>query len=675
MLLFIVVCFLFQIFSKSAIAITFRDQSSTIELINGSTYKQSNVTANKITGTFKLSSDSSLTTDNPLYFENGIYSENGQELILTGTLDSSQTYSIRLLGSASARSLFDTSLRARIYVSGSGNRIEGRPGFLTPDAIQLADASASLVLGTEGIYDQTLVLNNGSIVLDNDFKLGQGVVFGGSGTVNLGGNNLIFGSTESLWTGTIQWINANNIDMAGDVRLTGQWIFSGDGTVLGGNNVLDLSSTGSIRIKADSRLELNNLIINGLGTGTIFFDDNTSILSFKNCVINLDSNYSVTSGLWSVDGPMKVVVNDNYLRFASSSQLAVGFDAALEYDTLRSNDNKNVIVIGSSNPIADCGLIRNVTVLPGADFNYTGNITLSAGLGVTPLRYLNILSDAVIDGAGFAIQFARQPGTPILLSEAGVSTTFQNVALKDFPVTTTDSRLRDGSRLTFGHMATVELGDSATLTSTWYFSGTTVLNGKGNILTLGSDGNIVLRPGASILFDNIILNNIHGYNISCMDDTATVTFGSVILQQDADYSFTRGALYVRDSLDLIGSATFRYASQRVSTIANNGILRVNNDTTFLYAPSIADKTLLQFADTKATLELKGGTLATTTTGMQLTVGTLHISTAGILKNFGALSNSEAIIIGDGNPAHDLTLKINAAVELNPQSGILLFMQN
>ncbi|NDD55420.1 hypothetical protein EBZ39_16420, partial [bacterium] len=113
-------------------AITFRDQTSTIQLINGSSYKQSHFSANKIAGTFKISPDSSLTVDNPIYFDNGIYSENGSELILTGTLDASLTYSIRLNGDAIARSLFDSPFYTRVFVAGSNNRIEGRPQFLTP---------------------------------------------------------------------------------------------------------------------------------------------------------------------------------------------------------------------------------------------------------------------------------------------------------------------------------------------------------------------------------------------------------------------------------------------------------------------------------------------------------------------------------------------------------------
>ncbi len=655
-------------------AITFRDQSSTLSLINGASYKQVSASGNKITGTFKMAPGTILTTDNPLYFQDGIYSENGQELILTGTLDSSQTYSIRLNGSASARSLFDAPLRARVYVAGSNNRIEGRPGFLTPNAIQLADAATELIMATEGVFDQVLVLNGGNMVLNNDFKLGQGVALSGDGAITLGGNNIIFGATESVWTGTVNWINANNIDMAGDVRLTGEWIFSGNGTILGENNTLDLSSSGTIRIKANTTLELNNLTLNGLGTGTIFFDDNTGVLSFKNCILNLDRNYSVTSGLWSIDGPLRAVVSDKYLRFGSASQLSISSDADLEYDTLRFNDNRNVVVVGSSNPIADCGLIRNITSLPGSDFNYTGNASLSSHVGVTSLRKLNILTDSVINGAGFSIQFARLPGEPILLSAPNVSTTFQNVALKDFPITTTDARLREGSTLTLGHLTTVELGDSGTLTSTWYLSGSTVINGKGNILTLGTGGNIVLRPGASVLFDNIILDNIQGYNIRCMDDTATVSFGRVYLQQDADYTFSRGRMCICDELDLIGTATFRYASGQVSTIRANATLHVNTGTTFLYAPAVADKTLLQFEDSSAILDLHGGTLATTTTGMQLTKGTLHMSTGGVLKNFGALSSSEAIVIGDSNPAHDLTLSFDPGVILNLQSGMLHFLQ-
>jgi len=649
-------------------------QTSSIDLAEGATYIPGDHPFFGWNGTLRVPFDCSVDASGSMFFRDGIYAENGSDLLLTATLDATQTYSIRLNGACSLRAQVDAPTHLRAFVLGSNNRIEGRPQFLTPNAVQLANSDAELILGTEGIFGQSIIMNGGSLVLENDFSIGQSNVLSGTGSVTLNGNNFIFGANDSVWTSTLYWTNAKNIVLGGDARLTGQWAFSGDASVVGGNNVLDITRTGTIRIKANTTVELNNLTLNGLGTGTIVFDDSTGVLSLKNCVVKMDRSYTVTSGLWSVDAPTKVVTADKILYFASSDQLAVAEGASLDYDTLGNNDNKNIFIINSDNPLADSGLIRNVTTLPGADFNYTGNSTLSAGLVVTPLRRLFFLSDTVLDGAGFSIQFARNPGIPILLSSPDTHITFQNISLKDFPVTIADVRLRSGSTLTLGHQATVELGDSATLTSTWYCSGAAVIHGNGKVLTLGTGGNIVLRPGASLLFDNITLNDVHGYNICCMDDRCTVTFGNVLLVQDGDYSFTRGKIYVRDELDLTGSATFKYASQKTSTIGSFGKLLVDRGMTFKYAPPVADKTLIQFADNTAVLELHGGTLATTTTGMQLTKGTLLVSSASTLQNQGALSSSQAVIFGDGNPSHDMILDVQPGKVLDTQSGIVFFQQ-
>ena len=659
-------------FWSSVSAILFRDQSSTLRLTNGSSYYQAGSTA--VTGTFELAFGTSINSSSmPVYFNNGIYSENGADLILTGTLDTTQSYSLRLSGNGNAKSQFDSDFRVRARISGTGNTIQGRPKFLTANAISLAGTGSQLYLGTQGDFTSNILMNNGSVLLNSDLQLGEDIVFTGSGNVTLGGNNIFFGATATTWTSTLKWINADNINLGGQARMPGNWTFQGNGTIIGGNNILDISSTGTIRIKANSNIELNNLIIKGLGTGTIYCDDNTASLTLKNCVVNLDRSYTVTSGQWIVSSPSKVITGDNYLRFLASSRLSIGAGSSLEYDTLSANDNNNVVLL-DGNPVSDCGTIVFAQKLPLGPYRFTGNVTLDTDRIVTVLRNLQIIDNLTINGAQFSLNFARRPVSPIFTIAANKKVTFTKISLKNFPVDSGSISFASGSQLALGDQTTVELGDSATLTTTWQCVGSTVVYGNGKVLTLGTNGNIVLSPGASILFDNVTLNNVHGYNIKCMDDRCTVSFGTVLWQQDNNYSFTKGKFYVRDTLELLGSSTFNYATTQTSTIASLGELKVGNGMTFKYNPPAANKRQLFLTDTLSYLTLDSGCLSVTTTGMRLTKGTLHVAGIGVLRNYGALSQSQAIIIGDGNTENDLTVKLDPSAVLDVQSGILLFNQ-
>ena len=657
---------------SSVFAILFRDQSSSIELTNGSSYYQGY--SKPMTGTFKISFDSSINPYSvPLYFSNGIYSENGADLILTGTLDASQTYSLQLSGHGDAKSQFDANFRVRTLLSGPGNIIEGRPKFVSADAVALANSNAELYLGVQGDFTSSILLNNGSVFLNSDLQLGEGVVLTGSGNVSLKGNNIIFGATATTWTSTIHWIDAKNINMGGNTRLMGEWVFSGDGTVIGGNHTLDLSSTGTIHIRPNSTVEFDNVVIKGLGTGTIVFDDASSSLVLKNCVVSLDRSYTVTSGQLIIASPSKVITGNNYVRFSTHNQLLVNPGSSLEYDTLSANDNNNIVLL-DGNPVSDCGTIVFAQKLPLGPYRYTTDVQLDADTRITVLRDLEVVNPLTIDGAQFAYNFARNPSAPIFRLDDGAAVTFTNISLQNFPVDSGSVAYGADTKIIFGDQTTVELGNSATLTTTWHCVGQNFVYGNGKVLTLGRDGNIVLSPGASILFDNITLNNVHGYNIKCMDDRCTVTFGTVLWQQDNNYSFTCGKFYVRDTLDLLGTSTFRYATTQVSRIASLGEILVGRGMTFKYDPPVANQALLAFEDAQAVLKLDNSSLSVTTTGMQLTKGTLHVAGIGVLQNYGAQSNSEAITCGDGNPANDVTISIAPSAILDVQSGLLLFNQ-
>lgn len=679
--------FIFLLVHAGLQAIIFRSQGSSLELSSNATYSQCRTTANRMTGTVKRSFSSSFT-GRPIYFYNGIYSENGAELIMTGTYDNTQTYSIRLTGNASAQALSNDTFYSRVYVSGSGNTLEGYPEFTTPSAIQLANSSATLTSNIYGDLTTNLELNGGALVLGNNLNLGEGVVITSAtapGQITLGGNNLFVGAQSTTWTSTLLWTNAQSISFGGDVRMPSRWYFKGAGVIFGNNNVLDLSATGKIWIRRGGSLELNNLTVVGWGSGQFIFEDHTSTLSLFGVTLVMDSNVTLTRGRVYVNGPVKVITQDKLLAVNDLSKLTIVRDT-VHYDTLDYNDQNNISFADAAvnASYVQGGSIRKITSLKLGNFDIAGDTyrdlfrtaeavrTLDREFVVSPLRKLVFSSDVTVSGAGFHYQFARKPSVNILSIAAGVKAKFTNITLDNFP--TDYTTYGANSTITFGDLTQVNIRDSATITTTWYFEGTTILDGGNKILDFATNGNFVLRPGSSLFIDNVTLRDIHSYKIRCMDNRCTLSIGNVIWKQDGNFTLTNGRFDVVGLWDLKGSSTFQYSTNNTSTITSFGTMIIEDNMTFKYAPTVARKDLLRFSDVNARLWLNGGSLATTTTGMRLTVGTLYVTSQSYLKNQSAVSTSQGIFFGDLNTVNDLTLTIENGQQLTHESGRLIMQQ-
>src|SRR5207244_1655612 len=178
---------------------------------------------------------------------------------------------------------------------------------------------------------------------------------------------------------------------------------------------------------------------------------------------------------------------------------------------------------------------------------------------------------------GFYYLFSRQPSAPIVIINDNQAATFTNILLKDFPVAFTT--FGTNSYLTFGHLTTVEIGQSGILSNPWQFQGQTILNGQGKTIQFSGNGAIVLRPGSSILLDNITFQSLSGMKIRCLDSRCTVSIGNIIWKQTGDFTFTQGKIEVIGIWDLQGTSTFAYQSSGTRTINNFGMINLDNDIT------------------------------------------------------------------------------------------------
>jgi hypothetical protein len=172
------------------------------------------------------------------------------------------------------------------------------------------------------------------------------------------------------------------------------------------------------------------------------------------------------------------------------------------------------------------------------------------------------------------------------------------------------------------------------------------------------------------LFTNITINSVNNSKIRCLDSTGTISFENVAWIQDSDATFSQGRFDVlAGGLHMYGNGfKFSYKSSQTSTIRSNGTLILDQGLTLSYDSPTTSQTLLTFADSTGLLQLAGGTLRSTTTGLQLTKGNFQ----AVANSTIASEGSASITLGTGVAANDCVTTINPGVTLSLSGGILAY---
>jgi len=205
-------------------------------------------------------------------------------------------------------------------------------------------------------------------------------------------------------------------------------------------------------------------------------------------------------------------------------------------------------------------------------------------------------------------------------------------------------------------------------------SGETTIHGRGNTLILEPSATIIADSDATLLLKNITIKGINGKRIYGTDATSTISLENATWILDNDFTFATGTLSVLGAFTIAGTNdfTFSYESAAQSNIYEHGNLIIKDNITFSYAPSIADKTLINMTANTSKLTLKRATLHTTPIGMILTRGILLVTNNTTIINEGS-NNTEAVIFGDGiTQDNNLDVQIMPSANLNVGQGFLVY---
>ncbi|KKP35326.1 MAG: hypothetical protein UR26_C0006G0010 [candidate division TM6 bacterium GW2011_GWF2_32_72] len=198
------------------------------------------------------------------------------------------------------------------------------------------------------------------------------------------------------------------------------------------------------------------------------------------------------------------------------------------------------------------------------------------------------------------------------------------------------------------------LNSDISLQSAILFAGNSLLDGGGHCIDLQNEGAIAVGTNSTLTLKNIKIKNLNNLNnrIICAASTSIIKFQDVDLVFSDSLDFSVGKFTVDNDLKLTGSGKFIYSTNQISTINSYSSLILDSNVTFSYAPVSNSRDLLDFTDKTSILELNGGTLHSTTTGLRLTKGTLLVSNNSNLFAEGEVE-TESISLGNGTEAGNL----------------------
>lgn len=560
------------------------------------------------------------------------------------------------------------------FEQGTG-RVGGSALISAP--ITLRDSNVTVNVALTAGLNSNIILNGGTIVLDNDLEFVGDNSITGSGTIALNERKFSFGTTEFNFTNTVLWDMSSEVELSSRLNLSGMWTFSGNGILHGHGNILDLSNGGTLLVDSGSTLDLVNIVIKGVGSGAgegsiIFMDDNSTI-NMSNAVIQLASDYSTTIGGIYVNGPSELLMNNYTWTFDQNASLTVDgvtlWKDSLDKDTCGEiyfgSPEANYLTLLDSGTIKELGDGDALTMLPDW-VKSTSNSVISLddrfefvhGVGdliidnqtgsmlydiyISPHHQMSFTADVVLNGSTHFIHFSDSPDS-ILSVDANVSVTFENVVLKSLQ----EDRIQlgAGASIVFGDKCILEFTDQASLTRTWSFDGTVVVNGNNNPITFGVNGGFYGQANSILKIQNSSILGLQDNRISCEDATASVDIRNSNLILSGDYTFVQGSLDVYNDVVITGTedAAFVYQSSEQSTIHSYATLLVDRNITFSYAPSVALKDRLVFEDASSTLHLNSCTLFSSNVGMELTNGRLIIEDKVTIQNNATIQSQSLVI--------------------------------
>jgi hypothetical protein len=526
-------------------------------------------------------------------------------------------------------------------------------GMLSSNGTIINNGSLSCV-GT--LRMQSGSINNGdtaagTIVSSGTFQMDSGTLTNGQNStgnitlsdcnITLNGGNLQKGASTS--NVTIFGANLNGVAApisngvltlaSGTMTIPATRTFSlggGGGLLIQGSNLSisgNLNNSGAVFVNSTGTFINNNALTNNLSlvvakggsfTNNATFNNNGAFLDFNNAEVVVQPN---TIAIIPSGATIDTASNDKtYIRgnFRNLSSNSINVFGTMYTYSLMENGGATA---GTINVKPDGlfyllnGTVENnhadseINVETGGSFyNYYGTVDLTTG-GADSLN--------VSAGAKFHNVRGNDPGT-FTISAGG----------------------------NFSDSNKILLDQNLDIDYTWTITENAAINGFGKTITFGTNGKIFIETNAALLLQDVKLKNISANKIDFADNKSTLSIDNVVWNQDANFSLTRGKIYVSGDWVISGNGTeFSYETDWTSTVTLNSSIILDN-TTFKYNETTNN--LLYLEDKTSTIHLNHATLQAAQ-ALTLANGTLVVTGLGKLQGTAKLDlqNLDSINIYGG----------------------------
>ncbi len=539
--------------------------NSAIAVRNSSKFNVSSIfTANCLIKKDATATLSGSTVSSKIAFTKGVFdsdeTDNYASYIFSSTpaftLDGSRVYKA-----------IDNGTLLNLTVSGTGNKLYGAPLFSGNVTI---GSGADIAFGIRSKMNVNVALGSGTMKLENDLLFTDSKQMTGTGTMNLQNYKLKFGAKPLTFSSAITWQNASDIDLGGFTTLSSTWTFASDGVINGNGNVLDISSSGVLAIAAATTLRLTDLYLKGFGsTGDITFANaTTSILRLSNVVIEMTGSKTIASGQVIIDGPVTIITKSNTLTFSSSGVLTIN-GQTLQFDRLGNFSG------GISPTVAGANLVLNnsarIIEVNTVD-NTPGVVTVAAS---TTLPYDLFLSDdhtvsvtqtATLTGNGHIVTMADHANALITVS-ASRALTLSDIVLNGLQPA--HISLGSGASFSFGASSSVRLHKNITLSSTWSYSGDSILNGNGHVIDISSSGVLALAAGVTLRVSDAYIKGLGSTgDITFGSAASTLRLSNVVIEMTGSKTISSGNVIIDGPVTII-------TKSNTLTFDTSGVLTIN----------------------------------------------------------------------------------------------------
>ncbi len=499
-----------------------------------------------------------------------------------------------------------------------------------------------------------------------------------TGIIDLWGGSLtVTPSGMTLTKGTLRSFRLSTLDIKG--RAAGTTLTLGDGTAVNDAKLqIGVGAASQLNVK-NGKIAYNNYSPDN----RIAFDHELGILNFlNNAGLVAYRNLNLQNGTLEFPGTTVMLEQQNGSAIAQTNMSHIHISPYSTHNVTASTLEPYTIPNGGSFLATDGVTETNLTFATGTgNFGglgiFKGDLTLTGASTTVNVNLTQPLEGSITLNGG-TVNLEQNFGFIGLNGFRGSGTITLNsntFSLGNQDFTRTNTLYFDGDR------SIIEFNANVGLTGKWTFSGDCTIDGNGFGLDLHNTGTIIIERGSTLTLKNINISNLARSNdIKGSDINSTLALDNCNLQLSSGYRWETGKIDIIGTNALLSNGgfdtvyTFSYASAATSDIDAGSSLEIYDGINFEIGKKTATGVQpLAFEDNTGIIDLLGGSLTITPSGMTITKGTIRTFRASTIDIKGRAIGT-TLNLGDGTAANDAKLQIGvgAGNTLTVKNGKLFY---